>query len=163
MARRLIVATVLVGAVSVGCADDPTLDPASVEVGLAETLFPSDPGIVTAISCPEPDIELIAQALVCTASLHGRPITIEVEIAEDGASTAAVREQLLDLAGVADQLAVQISADIGVGTDVSCPGLFVVDEPGVEFTCTATRDGRPLTFRGAIVDDAGTWTVTAVP
>ena len=164
MARGLIAMGLVAAgaALATACGADPTLDAASVEEGLDRVLFPDDPSIVAALDCPEPDIEVVAQSLVCTATLHGEPITVDAVIAEDGAAEATIRERLLDLAAVEQDLAARVEADIGVEVGVRCPASFVVDRAGIGFECTVTRDGEALSFRGEIVDDDSGWTVELV-
>lgn len=162
MARCLILLVAVVVAVG-ACADDPSLDHESLLEGLPSAVLPDAPEVVADVSCPEPVTPTVARSSVCTASVHGESITIDVEIDEDGIVTAAVRESFLDLAAVESALVERLEVDLAVGgtprVRVDCPGTVVVDRRGVQFDCTGESGGvvRPLVV--TIVDDDGGWTV----
>ncbi len=164
MARRLIALLAVLGVAAAACAEDPSLDAASVTEGLTSVLFPADSTIPADVDCADPDPQFVAQTIICSASLHGRPITIDVAVDEEGTATAQVRERLLSLVEVQAELGERLIDDLGTASvDVECPGQFVVDAPGVEFDCVATHDDRPLNFVIEIIDTDSTWTATLVP
>ena len=161
MACRLIAIFAALTVVGAGCAADPALEPSSIAAGIATAIVPADPSVVTDVMCPEPEPQMIAQSLTCTASLNNRSITVDVVIDEEGGATSVVRERLLDLADVEVALGERLIEDLEtVPVGVECAGELVVDAVGVTFDCVATHDDRPLTFVIEIVDDKGTWTAT---
>ena len=163
MARLLIVvaAAMLLAA---ACADDPSLDEQSLLDGLPAAVLPDAPEVVADVACPEPTEATVARSSVCTASVHGEPITIDVEVDEDGVVAATVRESFLDLAMVEAALVERLEVDLAVGGDrdppgVVCPGTVVVDRRGLQFDCTGESGGAVRALVVTIVDDDGGWTV----
>ena len=162
MARCLIVVSALVLAAG-ACAGDPSLDHDSLLVGLPAAVIPDAPEVVVDVSCPEPADPIVARSVVCTASVHGEPITVDVDIDEEGVVAATVRESFLDLATVESALVERLEVDLAVGGEpdvrVSCPGTVVVDRLGVQFDCTGESGGAVRALLVTIVDDDGGWTV----
>lgn len=167
MARRL---KILAGAVIVlvaGCADDPSIDLGAFEADLPAAVVPEDPAVVGDVVCAEPVPEVIAQSLVCTATLHGVAITVdatvEVDEAGEAVATTVVREPLLELGSIEAEARQRLETDLGIGVEVACPGVVIVFEVDVAVDCTATHDGRPIDFVARIVDGDGNFTLTVAP
>ena len=159
MARRLIAAIALFSLGASACADDPSLELASLVDGLPVALLAAEPTAIADVECTEPVAEIIAQELSCTALLHEQPITIDVVVDETGAATSTIRETLFDLAPVEIDLAARLVDDLGIHVAVECPGTVIVLFVGEQFVCTAMHDDRPLVFTVEIVDGDGNWTV----
>lgn len=165
MAGRLIprvgFAPVLAAAVALGCAEPapPSLDGDALVDSIPASVVPAAPGVVSAVSCPEPVPEVVAQSFVCTADLSGHPVTIDVDVDVEGRATVAVREPLFDLDGAAAEVAGRLGTDLGRRPDVECPGTVVVLVPGDRIACTATLDDRPIELEIELTDDTGGFAV----
>lgn len=161
MARRLSL-TLLLAVMAAACAadPDPTLDTASVVEALPAVVWPDDPSLVTEVSCRDLDPEVIAQSVRCTAQLDAEPITVDVDVTEDGGVDGRVVEPLFAVADAADQLAARLADDLGIEPpEIACGRDVVIARAGTEFGCTATRAGDPIDFVLRLLDSEGGWTV----
>ena len=161
MARDLI--TLGLGLVALaGCAEaaPPTLADGSLEAALPAAIWPVDPGVVTAVACPDLDADLIVQTTICTAVLDRDEVTVDVAIDELGAATASIREPLFVLADAADVLVGQLRADLSIQEiEATCDGAVIVAEPGRTLDCEATHDDRVIPFALVLGDENGDWTL----
>lgn len=159
--RRIGVGSALVATVTLGCAEPapPSLDGDALVESLPASVVPDDPGLVTAVSCPDPIPEVVAQRLECTADLGGHPITVDVDVDVEGRATVAVREPLFDLDLAADEVAGRLEGDLGRRPDVVCPGTVVVLVVGDRIACTATLEDRAIELEIELTDEAGGFTV----
>lgn len=150
----------LVVILAASCGEDPSLDPRSVVEGLPAAVVPESPQAVSDVACPDPEPEVVAQTMTCTATIAGDPITIDLDVDEDGTVTAVVREDLLDLDQVAAEVGSRLRADLGVDVAVECPGAVVVVSVDREVRCTGVARGTERALRVRIVDPDGSWRVT---
>ncbi|MEQ8840408.1 MAG: hypothetical protein RIB98_05475 [Acidimicrobiales bacterium] len=165
MARRLI-AVVFAVVTFASCAEPapPTLEAGSLEASLPAAVWPDDPALVTDVDCPGLDVEVVAQAVACTAMLDGASVTVDVAVDEaiegQAATTATVRETLFVVAEAADQLAARLATDLGIEPPtVACDRAVVIAEAGTELACVARRDADPIDFVVRLLDDTGGWTL----
>ena len=161
MARHLRSLAALVGAASMvaGCSVDPSLDAPSIADGIPAAVVPESPDIVTDVVCPDPVPEVVAQSMTCTAELAGDALTVDLEIDENGVASSVVREPLLDLGRVADDVAQRLASDLGIDVEVECPGVVVVAAVGRRVDCTGLADGVERGLVVEVVDDDGSWSV----
>ena len=165
MAGRVGAAAVAAALVAAACADEITFDTASLESGLPAAILPEQPDAITEVVCPEPELDGVARSITCAAILDGDPITIVVEVDDDGLVDATVSEPLLDLTAVEMELAVRIETDLlasgasGVEVDVECPGTAVVIAVGRTVDCSGGPIDAPRPLEVTIVSDDGTWEV----
>ncbi|MEM7140102.1 MAG: DUF4333 domain-containing protein [Actinomycetota bacterium] len=160
MARRLIVAALVL--VVAGCAESApeVLEVGSVEDALPAVVWPDDPSLVSQVRCPAPAASGVAQDLRCTAVLGADPISVDAVVDEDGRVEAVVAEPLFVVADAAAQLAVRLAADLGVEVpSVDCDRAVVVARAGTEIACVATRGDDPIGFTVRLLDADGAWTV----
>jgi hypothetical protein len=165
VARGLIVAlVVLVSA----CAEagPPTLSAGSLESAIPVAVWPEDPDLVAAVTCPDLDLALIAQTTNCTATLDGDAVILEVAVDAEGAATASVAEALFVVSAVVEEISGRLVVDLALDTApvVQCDRSVVVARPGVSLGCEASRAADD-TFEFAIqlIDARGAWTLTFVP
>jgi hypothetical protein len=161
VARR-VGAILVVGALAAAaCAqpNPPTLSSESLVAGIPESVWPADPGLITEVECPAVDEGTVAQSTICTARLHGESLTIDVTVAEDGATTATVRETLFDVAAAEAEAARRLSADLGGSAEVTCAVGVIVADVGGGVDCRASHDHATIDFTLEILDTDGSWTL----
>jgi hypothetical protein len=155
VARRLIFLALLVGA----CAEPapPTLAVGSVEAALPGSIWPDDPSLVTDLDCPGLATEVIAQTILCTATLDSDPVTVDVGIDELGAATAQVREPLFVVADAVEELVDRLRNDVSIeALEAFCARTVVIPKEGRVLDCEATDGVRVIAFRlmfGVRADD----------
>jgi hypothetical protein len=165
VARRIAVALlVLLSA----CAEPapPTLSTGSVERAIPVAVWPEDPDLVEAVTCPDLDIALIAQTTSCTATLDGEAVTLEVAVDNEGAAAAAVAEPLFLVSSAAEEISGRLVADLALDAApvVECARTVVVARPGASFGCRASRAADDtLEFAIQLIYATGGWTLTFVP
>jgi hypothetical protein len=160
VARRVAAILVVGSLAAAACAqpNPPTLAGESLVAGIPESVWPEDPGLITEVDCPAVDEGTVAQSTVCTARLHGESLTIDVTVAEDGVTSATVRETLFDVAAAEAEAARRLSADLGGPTEVMCEVGVIVAEVGSGVDCRAGHDHATIDFVLELVDTDGTWT-----
>ena len=161
----MIAAAVAAVLLAAACADEITFDTASLEAGLPAAILPEQLDAITEVACPEPEFDGVARSITCAAVLNSDPITIVVEVDDEGLVDATVSETLLDLTAVEAELAGRIETDLlasgasDVEVDVECPGTAVVIAVGRAVECSGGPIGAARPLGVTIVADDGTWEV----
>ena len=159
MARRLTLAVLAATLLAAGCAEDPEIDVAALEVSIADWMLPA---IVEAVDCPDP-LPVEPQTVTCTGAIDGVRVEFQVELSpgedDDVLADVVTDAPLLDLTEVAVAAGERLSDDLGVVALVRCEAPVVVIEPRREIACVVTdlADGveRPLVIR--LLDPEGGW------
>ena len=110
----------------------------------------------TGIQCPS-DVPFEAgRTFTCTATLMGKPISYTITQNDDkGAVTINYRRPVLDPASLQKEVVRVTVNEVAVEpTAVQCPS-DVKFEKGATFTCSATLQGQPLTYRITQTDGEG--------
>lgn len=145
--RRRRLSVVVVTAAGLGlfvltsCSVDRSLDGTALAASVQEQLFTDQPGLVSAVNCPDVAEPEPGQGLVCAAQIGQQIIDIPVTLA--GTTDALTAEanldhRFVDAASVAGLLAATFTEEITIETTVDCGQPIIVLQPDQGLLCTAT-------------------------
>ncbi len=138
---------------------DSGFDVGTLEASIPVALVPDDPSVVTGVSCPQLATSA-ATTSACTALVAGEEIEIVATISAEGLVSVSTDAILLDVAGVASEASRRLSKDLGVESEVSCPGSVRVIAAGDSFSCQATDPAGPThDITITVLDSTGTWSM----
>lgn len=142
---RVTAARTLVGLallfVASACSADRSLDGTGLAASVQAQLFADQPGLVSAVNCPDVADPEPGQSFVCAAQLGQQIIDVPVTLggmADDLTAQANLDHRFVDAASVADMLAETFTAEITIDTQVDCGQSIIVLQPDQGLLCTAT-------------------------
>jgi len=161
-ARQRVFAAAL-GAVVLlaSCAPQGGLDVTALEADLQQLALADRPGVVTAVSCPDPIDPVPGAVVVCEASIGAQTAPLIVTFGDERGVVrdARIDARLVDVTSVESTVAAAFAQDLGETRGVRCAQPVIVVPPGDRITCTVT-DGRGVERDVEITPaDDGTLTV----
>lgn len=147
------------------CTTVRSLDRSGIESDIREQLLPQHPGVVNAVTCEDVREPMPGDRMTCSAVIGAQEVDVVVTIdagpptdldtEQPLTATAEVQARLVSAAEIAQLLANEFSAELGLITGVSCGQPIVALEADEQVECVAEDpSGKQRTF-AVTVDDAG--------